>query len=198
MLRALLPASFLLAFAAVGAAQPAGPRHKLASELPVPKAGEQIKLDRGDVKSRKDDDGLSEVMDVAASEAKTVVMPAVEWTLDADGWFDSEGFNITKAYPRSGLWAMRSTKGNRPPSATGSGLPSSPVGLVPQAPPRLYRAGPNDIVTHIDGVAVTSYARFIYALNSAANPRDIPVVVMNGNTGRRHVFFITAYKTTGE
>ena len=62
----------------------------------------------------------------------------------------------TAAVLVGGLWAMRTTKGNRPPN-TGSGLPSSPMSLVPQATPRLYRAGPNDVITHIDGVAVTSF-----------------------------------------
>lgn len=198
MFRSLLVAIAAAGIVALAPAQPTAPRPKLLSEMPLLKAGEQFKLDRGDVKTRKDDDGLLEVMDVAAADARTVTMPSVEWTFDVDGWFDSEGFNITKAYPRSGLWALRPTKGNRPPSSTGSGLPSSPVGVVPMPPPRLYRAGPNDIITHIDGVAVTSYARLVYAINSAANPRDIPIVVKNGNTGRRHIFYITAYKAPTE
>lgn len=200
MLRAFLLASFMGGLAVAGSAQPpaAPARPKLASELPKPKAGEKLKLERSEVKTRKDEDGLLEVTDVTAAKAKDVAMPAAEWTLDADGWFDNEGFNIAKAYPRSGLWAMRTVRGNRPPSSTGSGLPTSPAAMVPQAPPRLYRAGPNDIITHIDGVAVTSYARFVYAINSAANPRDIPIVVMNGNTGRRHVFYVTAYKAGNE
>ena len=198
MLRALLLVS-LTAGIAVSQAQPGakGAKPPLLSELSKPKAGEKLKLERNDVKSRKDDDGLFEVTDTTASKTKDVTVPAGDWTLDADGWFDSEGFNVTKAYPRSGLWAMRTVRGNRPPSSTGSGLPSSPSALVPQAPPRLYRAGPNDIITHIDGVAVTSYARFVYAINTASNPRDIPIVVMNGNTGRRHVFYVTAFKEVG-
>lgn len=198
MFRSFVLGSVVVGVAAFASAQPTAPRPKLASEYPLPKAGEQFKLDRGDVKTRKDDDGLLEVMAVSATDAKTVVMPAPEWTLDADGWFDSEGFNITKAYPRSGLWSLRTAKGNRPPSPTGSGLPSSPVGLVPTPPTRQYRAGPHDIITHVDGVHVTSFARFIYAINSASNPRDIPIVVMNGSTGRRHIFYVTAYKAAAE
>jgi|GEM_PF-2582789 len=192
MVRALLLAAFVGGVASLSPAQPAKP--KLASELPKPKAGDKLKLERNDVKSRKDEDGLLEVTDLSAAEAKDVAMPAAEWTLDVDGWFDAEGFNVTKAFPRSGLWALRTVRGNRPPSSSGSGLPTSPAALVPQAPPRLYRAGPNDIITHVDGIAVTSLARFVYAINSAANPRDIPIVVMNGNTGRKHVFYVTAYK----
>ena len=200
MLRAFLLASFVGGLAAAGSGQPPAPpvRPKLASELPRPKAGEKFKLDRGEVKTRKDEDGLLEVTDVSVAKSRDVAMPAADWTLDVDGWFDREGFNIAKAYPRSSLWAMRTVRGNRPPSSTGSGLPTSPAAVVPQAPPRLYRAGPNDIITHIDGVAVTSYARFVYAINSAANPRDIPIVVMNGNTGRRHVFYVTAFKAASE
>jgi hypothetical protein len=196
MLRTLLLASFVCGVAAVAPAQPSA-KPKLASELPVPKAGQKLKLERTEVKTRKDDDGLLEVTDFVVEKGNDVTMPAPEWTLDADGWFDSDGFNVTKAFPRSGLWALRTQRGNRPPSNTGSGLPSSPANVVPVAPPRLYRAGPNDIITHIDGVAVTSYARFIYALNTTTNPRDIPIVVMNGNTGRRHIFYVTAYKAVG-
>lgn len=197
MLRAFLLAAFVGGMTLVGQAQIPTPP-KLASELPKPKAGEKFKIEQSQVKARKDEDGLLEVTDVTAEDAKEVAMPVAEWTLDADGWFDKEGFNVTKAYPRSGLWALRTVRGNRPPSSTGSGLPTSPAALVPQAPPRLYRAGPNDIITHINGVAVTSYVRFVYALNTAANPRDIPIVVMNGNTGRRHVFYVTAYKSGSE
>jgi len=200
MLRAFLLASFVGGLAAAGSAQPpAAPvRPKLASELPKPKVGEKLKIARSEVKFRKDEDGLLEVTDITAADAKEVAMPAFEWTLDADGWFDGEGFNVMKAYPRSGLWAMRTVRGNRVPSSTGSGLPTSPAALVPQAPPRLYRAGPNDIITHIDGVAISSNERFAYAINTARNPRDVPIVVMNGNTGRRHVFFVTAYKAGSE
>jgi hypothetical protein len=197
MLRALLAASLVGGIATLASAQPK-PKPRLASEQPMPKVGEKLNLEHNEVKSRKDEDGLFEVSDVVAAKAQEVAIPKIEWTLDVDGFFDSEGFNITKAYPRSGLWAMRVTRGNRPPSSTGSGLPTSPAAVVPVAPPRLYRAGPNDIITHIDGVAVTSYARFIYALNSASNPRDIPIVVMNGNTGRKHVFYITSYKLASE
>ena len=199
MMRTVLFSAAVVALAATaGPAQPpAGtPRPKLASELPTPKVGEKLKLSRSDVKSKKDDDGLLEVTDVVAKDELVVAVPTATWELDADGWFDAEGFNITRAYPRSGLWAMRTTKGNRPPGS-GSGLASSPTSLVPQAPARLHRAGPNDIITHSDGVAVTSYERFVYAINSAATPRDLPIVVMNGETGRRHVFYVRAYKSTG-
>lgn len=198
MRRNILPLALcFVAIAAVasadGRAQPptAPTPPKLLSELPVPKAGHKLKLGRGDVKSQKDDDGLLEVTEVILGDERAVTMPATNWVLDVDGWFDAEGFNLTKAYPRSGLWSMRTVKGNRPAGA-GSGL--SPATLVPQTPPRLYRAGPGDIITHIDGVAVTSYERFAYAISSAANARDIPIVVMDGATGRKHVHYVTAYK----
>ncbi len=198
MIRTVLFAAATATLAATaGLAQPpAGSiRPKLMSELPVPKAGDKLQLGRAEVKSKKDADGLLEVTEVvAAKDEASATIPAAKWELDADGWFDSEGFNLTRAYPRSGLWAMRTAKGNRPANATGSGLAGSPAALVPQAPARLYRAGPNDVITHIDGIAVTSYERYLYALNSTATPRDIPIVVMNAETGRRHIFYITAFK----
>ena len=197
MIRTLVFAATTATLAATaGLAQPpAGSiRPKLMSELPVPQAGEKLQLGRAEVKSKKDADGLLEVTEVVATKEASATIPAAKWELDADGWFDSEGFNLTRAYPRSGLWAMRTAKGNRPANATGSGLASSPAALVPQAPARLYRAGPNDVITHIDGIAVTSYERYLYALNSTATPRDIPIVVMNAETGRRHIFYITAFK----
>jgi hypothetical protein len=198
MIRFLLLAGFIGCAVSLAGAQPK-PQPPLLSELPMPKAGEKLKLDRASFETKKDDDGLLEVRDLEAGKTLNVTMPAVQWTLDADGWFDSEGFNVTKVYPRSGLWALRTVKGNRPAGSTGgSGLPSSPSALVPQAPPRLYRAGPTDIITHIDGIAVNTPARFHFALNSAANPRDIPIVVMSGSTGRKHVFYVTAYKLAGE
>jgi hypothetical protein len=170
---------------------------QLISEMPAPKVGDKLTLDRSEVKMQKDDDGLLEVVDMIPGKEQTVTITLTEWDLDADGWFDKEGFNLTKAYPRSGLWAMRSVKGNRP-LGSGSGLPSSPTSLVPQTPPRLYRAGPGDIITHIDGIAVTSYPRYVYAINNASNTRDIPLVVMSGANGRRHLHFITAYKVLGQ
>ena len=198
MIRSLALSAALAAIAStVALAQPPAPRSKLASELPMPIAGTMFKLIRTEVKSKKDDDGLQEVSElIAAKDEQTVTIPAATWEIDADGWFDSEGFNVTKAFPRSGLWAMRTAKGNRPGGA-GSGLSTSAASQVLQAQPRLYRAGPNDVITHIDGIAVTTYERYIFALNSAANPRDIPIVVMNSETGRRRVFYITAFKVTG-
>ena len=208
MIRTVLSSAFAVVLAATASPgqPPAGaPRPKLASELPTPKVGEKIKLSRSDVKSEKvkmkDDAEWFEVTDVVAKEELTVAIPAASWELDVDGWFDSEGFNITRPYPRSGLWAMRTSKVPQPLS-TGSGLPSSPKARVPQAPASqtpapLYRAGLYDIITHIDGIAVTSYERFYYAVNSAATPRDLQIVVMKGDTGRRYVFYITAYKSTG-
>jgi len=191
--------SIVVIAAGEGPAQPPEPalsRHaQLLSELPLPRVGDKVQLGRDEVTMEKDDDGLLEVMNVSAGASKIATIPSTNWVLDADGWFDSEGFNLTKAYPRSGFWAMRTAKGNRPPGS-GSGLPSAAAPLLPQTPPRLYRAGPGDIITHIDGIPVTSYERYIYALNSAANHRDIPIVVMNGSNGRRHVFYITAYKSS--
>jgi hypothetical protein len=179
-------------------AQPPAPdtsgQPHLLSDLPLPKIGAQVQLGRDEVVVEKDDDGLLEVMNVAAGPGKTVTIPSTDWGLDADGWFDSEGFNLTKAYPRSGFWAMRTTKGNQRPPI--SGLPSATKSLVPQTPPRLYRAGPGDIITHIDGIPVTSFDRYVYAVNNAPNHRDIPVVVMSGSNGRKHVYYITAYKST--
>ena len=197
MIRSLAFSAALAAIATtVALAQPPAPRSRLASEMPMPKAGTTIMLSRSEVKSKKDDDGLQEVSEVvAAKEEKMVTIPTSTWEIDADGWFDSEGFNVTKAFPRSGLWAMRTAKGNRPGTA-GSGLSTSASQTL-QAQPRLYRAGPNDVITHIDGIAVTTYERYIFALNSAANPRDIPIVVLNSQTSRRHVFYITAFKVSG-
>lgn len=205
MARIILSVCAFIAVAAIastdGQAQPpATPSQpKMLSELPTPRVGDKLKIGKSEVKMQKDDDGLLEAVDFVAADEQTVTIPSTNWTIDADGWFDAEGFNVTKAYPRSGLWAMRSAKGNRPPGS-GSGLPSSPTSssLVPQTPPRLYRAGPGDIITHIDGVAVNSYERFVYAINSASNTRDIPIVVMNGANGRKHVHYITAYKITAQ
>ena len=194
-------ASAIAAFAAVAAfghAQPptSPPRPKMLSELPMPKAGQTFKFNRGDLTTIKDDEIL-EVIDITPGAEETATVRKTIWDIDADGWFDSEGFNIAKAYPRSGLWAMRTKKGNRPPG-TGSGLPTSPTTLVPNAPPRLFRAGPGDIITHIDGIAVTSAERYVYAINHAKNPRDLPIVVMSGDTGRQHVYYITAFKAAIE
>jgi hypothetical protein len=187
-------ASLVCAGALAQPPAPAAAGHPhLLSEFPIPKIGARVQLGRDEVIVEKDDDGLLEVMNVAAGEGKTVVIPSTDWVLDADGWFDSEGFNLTKAYPRSGFWAMRTTKGNRRPV---SGPPSASQSLVPQTPPRLYRAGPGDIITHIDGIPVTSFDRYVYAVNNASNHRDIPVVVMSGSDGRKHLYYITAYKST--
>lgn len=179
---------------------PAGPTApKLASELPPPQAGDKVKLARAEARVKLDDDGIQEVSEMTAGPEETVTIPSTNWQLDADGWFDAEGFNVVKAYPRSGLWAMRVQRGNRPGAPAKSGLeglitPASP--LIPQPPPRLYRAGPGDIITHVDGIAVTSYERFVYAVNAAANKRDIPIVVMDGGTGRKHVYYVTAFKVS--
>lgn len=184
--------------AALGSAQPPKtlPRPKMLSELPMPKAGLSFAFSRGEIATIKNDEGVLEVIDIVEKEERATIRKTI-WDIDADGWFDAEGFNLVKAYPRSGLWAMRTAKGNRPPGA-GSGLPTAQGAVVPNTPPRLYRAGPGDIITHIDGIAVTSYERYVFAINNAKNPRDLAILVMNGETGRRHVYYITAFKTAIE
>lgn len=174
-------------------------RPKLASELPPPKAGDKVTLTRAEARVKLDDDGLQEVGEMVPGKDEAATIPSTSWTLDADGWFDAEGFNVTKAYPRSGLWALRTRKGNRPAAATRSGLEGlidPGAAAIPEAPARLYRAGPGDILTHIDGIPVTSYDRFVYAVNAAASKRDLPVVVMDGQTGKRRLFYVTAFKVT--
>lgn len=189
-----------LTTASIGTAQPPTPATmpKLLSELPAPRAGVMVTLARAEAKVKLDEDGLQEVSEMVAGAEETVIIPSTNWTLDADGWFDVEGFNVTKAFPRSGLWALRTVKGNRPPTAAKSGLEDlvnpSASPLLASPPTRLYRAGPGDIITHIGGVAVTSYERFVYALNAADNKRDVPVVVMDGNTGRRRLYYVTLFK----
>lgn len=196
MLRHALLAVGLVALALAAApAQPpvATPQGKLLSELPPPKAGEKVMVVRlVETKTKADELGVPEVMEMTPGEAAAVTIPATTWELDADGWFDPEGFNLTRVFPRSGLWALRTQKGG--PRLLPLAQPGPLPGMLAANPPRTYRAAPGDIVTHINGIAVNTYPRFVFALNSAANPRDLPVVVLDGHSGRRHLYYVTAVK----
>lgn len=196
MLRHTLLAAGLVALAlATAPAQPpvAPPQGKLLSELPPPKAGEKVMVVRvAETKTKADELGVPEVMEMTPGEEAAVTVPAAVWELDADGWFDSEGFNVTRVFPRSGLWALRTERGG--PRLVPPPQPGPLAGLVAPALPRTYRAAPGDIITHINGIAVNTYPRFVFALNSAANPRDLPVVVLDGHSGRRHLYYVTAVK----
>jgi hypothetical protein len=176
-------------------AQPpvATPQGKLLSELPPPKAGEKVMVVRVvETKTKADLLGVSEVVEMTPGEEAAVTIPAAVWELDADGWFDSEGFNVTRVFPRSGLWALRTERGG--PRLLPLAQPGPHPGMLAANPPRTYRAAPGDIITHVNGIAVNTYPRFVFALNSAANPRDLPVVVLDGHSGRRHLYYVTAVK----
>lgn len=195
MLRHTLLATGLvaLALATAPAQPPADPyRGKLMSELPTPKAGEKVTVVRAEAKTKADELGVPEVVEMTPGEEAAATIPAATWELDADGWFDSEGFNITRVFPRSGLWALRTARGG--PRLVPAAQSGPLAGLVAPALPRTYRAAPGDIITHINGIAVNTYPRFVFALNSAANPRDLPIVVMDGHSGRRHLYYVTAVK----
>ncbi len=160
---------------------------RLLSELPTPKAGDMLKAARSEVRTKKTDQGLEEVTEVvepAATAEETVTIPSAQWQLDVDGWFDDEGLNLTAIYPRSGLWGARHVSGKADPAQNTS------LGDRAQTP----RGDIGDVITHVNGVRVSSYERLVYAINSAPNKRDLPVVLMNGRTGRRTLIYVTAHK----
>ena len=196
MLRPALLAAGLVALAfAAAPAQPPASQYpgRLISELPPPKAGEKVMVVRvAETKTKADELGVPEVMEMTPGEEAAVVVPAAVWELDADGWFDPEGFNVTRVFPRSGLWALRTERGG--PRLFPLAQPGPIPGMLAANPPRTYRAAPGDIITHINGIAVNTYPRFVYALNTATNPRDLPIVVLDGHSGRRHLYYVTAVK----
>lgn len=178
---------FAFGLAAVSAQAPPG--RKLLSELPLPKAGDKVQVGAAQIKTKamEGEPGFAEVVEVlepALGSDDYRVIPAVEWELDVDGWFDDEGLNLTAVYPRSGLWMMRGATGKVQPKV-------GPIGIE-RTETKFATRG--DIITHVNGVAVKSYDRWVYAVNSAPNKRDIPVVVMDGRTGRKRLLYVTASK----
>ena len=154
-------------------------RTKLLSELPEPKAGDKLKVQRAEVKTKADKDGKLDVVSITrpAGEGEEVTIPTTYWSLDIDGWFDAEGVNVAAMFPRSGLWGMRAAAGGKTDKSENT---YTQIG---------------DIITHIDSIPVTSYERMVYAINAAKNPRDLPVVVMDGRSGGKQLVYVSAHKS---
>lgn len=186
-----------------GAIEPA--RRKLLSELPEPKAGDKLKVLPAEIKTKANDDGMLDVTEIVvpAGAGDEVVLPPAQWELDVDGWFDDEGLNLTAIYPRSGLWSMRRSLGGsgavKPATPPPGGMPpgAGPVAspLITDGRPKTQYADSGDVITHVNRVPVTSYERLVYAINSAPNKRDLPIVLMNGKTGRKQLLYVTAHKS---
>jgi hypothetical protein len=104
-------------------------------------------------------------------------MPKVRpWRLGVDGKFDSEGFNIELIDPASGLNKMRPRKDSvEEGDAT-------------------FTAKKGDVITHINGIKITSPTLLVYAVNAADNPRDLAMVLKDGDTGKSYLFHVTARK----
>jgi hypothetical protein len=179
-----LSAAVLVAGAvAVTAQDNSYPRPKKLSELPLPRVGDRVKFARAEILTKPDIDGVQDVtwvIEAVPGTADEKPIPSTHWQLDLDGWFDSEGFNITTVYPRSGLWAMRIA-----PDVRGAARADRPL---------THPAGTGDIITHIDGIAVTSYDKFVYAINRAPDKRELPVVLLDGSTGKKRLLYVTCSK----
>lgn len=105
--------------------------------------------------------------------AVAVVMPENRFMLNVGGWFDSEGFNledIPASSAVSALYDQPEKKGAR------------------------YRLEPGDVIAAINGNPVTTYEEYVYALNSAPNPRDVELEVIDCNSGKRLTLYATAIK----
>jgi hypothetical protein len=104
-------------------------------------------------------------------------MPKVRpWKLGVDGKFDHEGFNIELIDPSSGMLKMRCKK----------------EGVEDGDAPIPAKKG--DVITHINGVRITSPTLLVFAVNAADNPRDLAVVLKDGDTGKSYLYYVTARK----
>jgi hypothetical protein len=103
-------------------------------------------------------------------------MPKLRWKLGVGGSIDNEGFNITDIEGTSGLAKMRMRKGHNDDEEP----------ILP--------AKKGDIITHINGIRINNTTVLVFAVNNAPNPRDLPIVVKDGDTGKSYQFYVTARK----
>jgi hypothetical protein len=103
-------------------------------------------------------------------------MPKMRWKLGVGGTIDSEGFNITDLDASSGLAKMRMRKEHNDDDE-----PTLP-------------AKKGDIITHINNIRITSTTLLVFAVNTADNARDLPIVLKDGDTGKSYLFYVTARK----
>ena len=103
-------------------------------------------------------------------------MPKMRWKLGVGGSIDTEGFNITDIDGTSGLAKMRMRRDHNDDDE--ETLP----------------AKKGDVITHVNNIRITNTTHLIYAVNSADNPRDLPIVLKDGDTGKSYLFYVTARK----
>lgn len=101
------------------------------------------------------------------------IVPDTQWALIVNGWFDFEGLNIEYIPYNSPLNRLNSRWDRRG---------------------RNYRLEPGDVITHVDGQPVTNYDDYFYALNFAANPRNVEIEVLNWRDGRKLRLWASARK----
>lgn len=109
----------------------------------------------------------------AVIEPEAAVVPQTQWALLTNGWFDYEGLNLDYIPNNSPLLRANSRWDRRG---------------------QTYRLEPGDVIAAIDGQPVTNYQDYLYALNYAANPRNLSIQVINWRDGSTLNLWVSAQK----
>jgi hypothetical protein len=158
-----------LALAAPPKDKPVPGDDKLLSRQPYPEVGKKVEVTVVEYTGVGEDGSLAAAKRTTKKEVGTV--PAKpDWKFGADGWIDADGFNLTKIARDSGLLGLRPAAGQE----QGGNM-----------------AEERDVITHIDGVAVTDVESFWYALGRAKNKKDLRIVIRDGTSGDEFLLYTT-------
>lgn len=176
MIRRVLLAAFAVCGSAAGApAQPVprpavGPAPGIFVPGPIVTVGPRVAV----VPVGLAGFGLREVrLKVLPGARPPVPAVPVRWRLGAEVVGTPGGAQITRIAPGSGLLALRAG-----PGGVGIAVP--------------IHAEPGDVIVAVEGELVPNYPAYLRALNTAADPRDVQLVLRNRRDGRLYLAYATA------
>lgn len=102
-----------------------------------------------------------------------MVVPERKWTLGATGWHDGEGFNVEKVTAGGPLAKVRQLDGNKE---------------------TFRKVEPNDVITKLDNLPVTSELHLYLAIQNARTPERVPIEFISARDGKTYIGTIEAAK----
>jgi hypothetical protein len=139
--------------------------------------GKEFKLTPVEVTAaeKPDDQGLYEATVKAAKEPKKVAMPKEAWFLGFLPKAVKGGVGVAELIEDSALAHMRPAAGKEDEEGN-------------------WRADPDDVITHVNGYAVSTVQELLCALSDAKNKKDVQLVIKDVNSGKPNIFYVTATK----
>jgi S1-C subfamily serine protease len=127
------------------------------------------------VVAEKPSDGRRYEAAVKPAKEATVKMPKDRWALGISIKTSKGGVGVAESIEDTGMRTMRTEPGGGKDEG-------------------IWRADPGDVITHVNGYAVSTVEELVCAVSLAKNKDDVQIVLKDVENGKLLVFYVTATK----